>query len=75
VRAIGLWLAHRNRAQVSMNLEDWRAASPWRAVQAISERAAVDMCELVGLAPRSAFADFPQANVRVRNLRLLEDVL
>lgn len=74
VRAIGLWLAHRGVAQVSMNLEDYRRAGPTAVVAAIAARAPVAEAELVGLAPRAAFADFPE-HVPVRNLRLLEDHL
>jgi glutamate formiminotransferase len=74
VRAIGLWLAARGRAQVSMNLEDYTATSPAHAAAAIAHHAPVAACELVGLAPRAAFADFPD-DLPVRNLRFLEDVL
>lgn len=74
VRAIGLWLAERGRAQVSMNLEDYARCSPAQAVAAIAQHATVESCELVGLAPRAAFEGFP-SDVPVRNLRLLEDVL
>lgn len=74
VRAIGLWLAQRGVAQVSMNLEDFRHASPADAVAAIARHAPVAGCELVGLAPRAAFDGFP-AELPIRNLRLLEDVL
>jgi glutamate formiminotransferase len=74
VRAIGLWLAARDRAQVSMNLEEYTRCSPADAVAAIGRHAAVEGCELVGLAPRAAFDGFPSV-VTVRNLRLLEDVL
>lgn len=74
VRAIGLWLEPRRVAQVSMNLEDWRRASPAEAVAAITAHARVSGCELVGLAPRAAFTGFPE-NVPLRGLRLLEDVL
>jgi glutamate formiminotransferase/glutamate formiminotransferase/formiminotetrahydrofolate cyclodeaminase len=74
VRAIGLWLAHRGLAQVSMNLEDYRRAGPAAVVAAIAARAPVAEAELVGLAPRAAFAGFPE-HVPVRNLRLLEDHL
>jgi glutamate formiminotransferase len=74
VRAIGLWLEHRGCAQVSMNLEDFHRTSPAAVVAAIAARAAIAECELIGLAPRAAFADFPD-DLPVRNLRLLEEVL
>ena len=75
VRAIGLWLEQGGGAQVSMNIEDYARCSPAQAVAAIERHARVEECELVGLAPRAAFADFRQAEIQVRNLRLLEDVL
>jgi glutamate formiminotransferase / 5-formyltetrahydrofolate cyclo-ligase len=74
VRAIGLWLEHQRRAQVSMNLEDHRATPLAAVVQAIAAEAVTEHAELVGLAPRDAFRGFP-ADVVVRNRRLLEDVL
>ncbi len=74
VRAIGLWLQHRGVAQVSTNLEDYRDAGPAAVLEAIARDADPAEAELVGLAPRAAFADFP-SSVSVRNLRLLEDAL
>ncbi len=74
VRAIGLWLTRRDVAQVSINIED-----PWRirlaeVIAAIESHAAISEAELVGLAPRHAFEDFP-AHVHVRNMRLIEQAL
>ncbi len=74
VKAIGLWLEQRGVAQVSTNLEDYRAAGPAEVLAAIARDAATGEAELVGFAPRAAFANFP-ISVPVRNLRLLEDVL
>jgi glutamate formiminotransferase / 5-formyltetrahydrofolate cyclo-ligase len=74
LRAIGLSLAHRNVAQVSMNIEDHRAVTPAEVISAISRHAAVAEAELVGLAPREAFAGFPP-EIPVRNKRLIEDAL
>jgi glutamate formiminotransferase len=74
VRAIGLWLEHRGVAQVSTNLEAYREAGPAAVLTAIARDADPAEAELVGLAPRAAFADFP-SSVSVRNLRLLEDAL
>jgi glutamate formiminotransferase / 5-formyltetrahydrofolate cyclo-ligase len=74
VRAIGLWLDHRGVAQVSTNIEDHSKVSLADLVAAIGRSARVAEAELVGLAPRSAFAGFPQS-VPVRNYRVLEDVL
>ncbi len=74
VRAIGCWLEHRRVAQVSTNVED-HLATPLRAViEAICARAPVAGAELVGLAPRAAFEDFPQG-VPVAGRALIEDAL
>ena len=74
VRALGLWLEQRQRAQLSMNLEDPVATPPATAVAAIARRAAVAEAELVGLAPRAALQGLP-ADLRVRGLRTIEDAL
>jgi glutamate formiminotransferase / 5-formyltetrahydrofolate cyclo-ligase len=74
VRAIGLWLEHRDVAQVSTNIEDHRRTTLADVVAAIEHEAPIAEAELVGLAPRSAFAGFPDT-IFVRNRRLLEDVL
>jgi glutamate formiminotransferase len=74
LRAIGLWLAHRNLAQVSMNVEDHRQTPLAEVVAAIEKHAPAIEAELVGLAPRAAFAGFPE-RIPVRNKRLLEDML
>jgi glutamate formiminotransferase len=74
VRAIGLWLDHRNVAQVSMNVEDHRAVPLAAVVAAISRHAAPLEAELVGLAPRAAFTGFPP-DLPVRNKRLIEDAI
>jgi glutamate formiminotransferase len=74
VRAIGLWLDHRNVAQVSTNVEDHRRTRLADVVAAIARHAPVQEAELVGLAPAAAFDGFPQG-VPVRNKRLLEDTL
>lgn len=75
LRAIGLELPHSGGvAQVSMNLEDYKAVSPGQVVAAISRHARPLRAELVGLAPRAAFADFPD-DLPVANLRFIEDAL
>jgi len=61
VQALGLPLAGRGRAQVSMNLLDYRVTPIPAAVDRVREEAAragiaLDRAELVGLAPRAAFA-------------------
>jgi glutamate formiminotransferase len=74
VRAIGLWLAETNTAQVSTNVEDHRA-TPLRAiVEAVARHATPSAAELVGLAPAAAFDQFP-AGLPVRNKRVIEDFL
>jgi glutamate formiminotransferase/glutamate formiminotransferase/formiminotetrahydrofolate cyclodeaminase len=60
VRAIGLYLAERGRAQVSTNVHDHRAAPLAEIVARVRERAEVAEAELVGLAPRAAFEGFPE---------------
>jgi glutamate formiminotransferase len=61
VRTIGVFLASRGIAQVAMNLLDYRVTSLPRAFDAVRAEAArrgigVRRGELVGLAPRAAFA-------------------
>jgi glutamate formiminotransferase/glutamate formiminotransferase/formiminotetrahydrofolate cyclodeaminase len=75
VRALGLELpARAGVAQVSCNVEDHLAVPLATLVAAVARHAAVAGCELVGLAPESAFAGFPE-DVPVRNRRSLEDAL
>lgn len=62
VRALGFYLASRGRAQVSMNLVDFRRTSLSRALDLVREEAAargarVEASELVGLLPRQAALD------------------
>jgi glutamate formiminotransferase / 5-formyltetrahydrofolate cyclo-ligase len=78
VRAIGLYLDDRKRAQVSTNVHD-HAATPLRAiVEAVAAKAPIVEAELVGLAPKAAFADFP-SDVPLRGFNperhLLENAL
>ena len=74
VRAIGLWLAARDVAQVSTNVEDHRASPLASVVAAIARHASPSQAELVGLAPRAAFDGFPD-DLPVANLRVIEDAL
>jgi glutamate formiminotransferase len=74
VRAIGLWLEHRDVAQVSTNVENHRRTPLADVVEAVRRHAVPARAELVGLAPRSAFDGFPD-DVQVANKRLIEDVL
>jgi glutamate formiminotransferase/glutamate formiminotransferase/formiminotetrahydrofolate cyclodeaminase len=59
VRAIGLRLDHRGRAQVSTNVHDHRATPLATVVEAVRARAPIAEAELVGLAPEAAFEGFP----------------
>jgi glutamate formiminotransferase len=68
VQALGLPLASRGRVQVSMNLLDHRVtpipAAYDRVVQAAARHGiAIERAELVGLAPRAAFAGRAPASV------------
>jgi len=74
VRAIGLWLASRDVAQVSTNIEDPGAASPATVVATIRRHAEVAGAELVGLAPERALRDFPD-DVALRNPATVEQAL
>jgi glutamate formiminotransferase len=78
VRAIGLYLEDRRRAQVSTNVHDHRAVPLREVVEYVRARAPVAEAELVGLAPRRAFEGFPE-DVPLRAFdperHLLEEVL
>jgi glutamate formiminotransferase len=74
VRAIGIWLSHRGIAQVSTNVEDHRQTKLSDVVEAVRRHASVTRAELVGLAPTSAFDQFPD-DVPVDNKRLIEEAL
>jgi glutamate formiminotransferase / 5-formyltetrahydrofolate cyclo-ligase len=78
VRALGLYLADRNRAQVSTNVHDHRAVPLREIVEFVRESADVAEAELIGLAPRAAFEGFPE-DVPLRGFdperHILEEVL
>jgi glutamate formiminotransferase len=59
VRAIGLHLPARKRAQVSFNVHDHHAVPLRILVDEVRAEAPVAEAELVGLAPEAAFEDFP----------------
>lgn len=59
VRALGLLLAERGRAQVSFNVHDHAAVPLCDLVEAVRARAEIAEAELVGLAPKKAFEGFP----------------
>jgi glutamate formiminotransferase len=83
VQALGLPLASRGRVQVSMNLLDYRVTPIPAAFDRVAEAAArrgiaVERGELVGLAPRAAFAGRVPASVGLADFtreRLLDDQL
>jgi glutamate formiminotransferase/glutamate formiminotransferase/formiminotetrahydrofolate cyclodeaminase len=78
VRAIGLWLDARDRAQVSCNVQDPFSVALADVVGFVRERAAIENAELIGLAPRAAFDGFPE-DVEIPGFdpaeRLLENVV
>jgi glutamate formiminotransferase len=78
VRAIGLFLEARGRAQVSTNVQDHRATPLAAVVEAVRARSEVAEAELVGLAPAAAFEGFP-AEVPLRGFdaerHLIENAL
>jgi glutamate formiminotransferase len=74
VRAIGVWLGRRSRAQVSTNVED-PAATPLAAVvAAVARHTRVESAELVGLAPEMALEGFPP-ELELSGRRTIEDAL
>ena len=78
VRALGLYLEDRGRAQVSTNVHDHRAAPLREIVNHVRRQAEVAEAELIGLAPRAAFEGFPE-DVQLRSFdperHILEEVL
>ena len=74
VRALGLWLDSRGRAQVSTNLDDWSRTTPAEVTAAVARHVEIAEAELVGLAPRAAFEGFPAA-VPLTGLATIEDAV
>jgi glutamate formiminotransferase / 5-formyltetrahydrofolate cyclo-ligase len=78
VRALGLYLEDRERAQVSTNVHDHRAVPLREIVNRVRRQAEVAEAELIGLAPRAAFEGFPE-DVPLRGFdperHILEEVL
>jgi glutamate formiminotransferase / 5-formyltetrahydrofolate cyclo-ligase len=74
LRAIGLWLAQSNLAQVSTNVEDHRATPLRSVVEAVARHAKVHAAELVGLAPEAAFSGFPR-DIPLRGYATIEETL
>ena len=63
VRAIGLYLPSRGRAQVSTNVHDHRRAPLQEIVRRVEARAPVAGLELVGLAPAEALGAIPGRSI------------
>jgi glutamate formiminotransferase len=74
VRALGLVLEEGGLVQVSTNVEDHRAVSLARLLDAVRAHVGVTGAEVVGLPPRAAFDGWPD-DVPIRNRRTLEDAL
>jgi glutamate formiminotransferase/glutamate formiminotransferase/formiminotetrahydrofolate cyclodeaminase len=78
VRAIGLYLPSRGRAQVSINVHDHRVAPLRDLVEIVQSQAEIAEAELVGLAPSAAFEGFPDG-IPLRNFdperHLIENAL
>jgi glutamate formiminotransferase/formiminotetrahydrofolate cyclodeaminase len=87
VKALGFDIAERHRAQVSMNLTDYRVTPLHRALEAVRREAqrygvGVEESEIVGLVPEDALFDsaeyylqlhgFDRAGVLERKVRLLD---
>ncbi len=60
VRALGLYLEERGRAQVSTNVHNPGVIPLSEIVSYVAERAEIAEAELIGLAPRAAFEGFPE---------------
>jgi glutamate formiminotransferase len=75
VRALGVWLPSRGRAQVSMNLLDYRRTGPRVVAERIETQArlagaTVSAYELVGCAPADAVADWPSPLAPIAGLKV-----
>ena len=72
VKAMGVLLASRNQAQVSMNLTDFEQTSPRTAFDAVSQEAArsgvaIAGSELIGLIPQQALSPGDLPVLRIEN--------
>jgi glutamate formiminotransferase len=74
VRALGLWLAGRGRAQVSTNVDDAERVGAADVLAAVARHVGVDSAELVGLAPGAALEGFP-ADVALHGRATIEDAV
>lgn len=78
VKAMGLYLASRGRAQVSMNLTNFAETDLNAVMRAIEQESPVAEGELIGLIPRRAFDMFPDFFRRAANFtesRIIENRL
>jgi len=81
VRAMGVWLASRGLAQVSMNLVDYRRTPILQALRRVEEEAValgtrVLETEIIGLVPAEAVRGVTAAEMKlVRELPILEERL
>jgi glutamate formiminotransferase len=74
IKALGLFIAERNCAQVSMNVCDFERTgllAAFRAVEALARDAGVSVrsSELVGLVPRAALPPDPETSIRLAGFR------
>ena len=70
VKALGLWVASRNQAQVSTNLTDYRRTSLVRLFETVDQHARelgtrISSSEIVGLAPRDTLGKDATARLRL----------
>lgn len=75
VKALGLYLAHRERAQVSMNLTKFTETDLDAVWDAIARRAPIVAGEIIGFVPHAAYAKHPQFFEHAENFsedRILE---
>lgn len=75
VKALGLYLAHRQRAQVSMNLVNFRETDLDAVWDAIARRAPVVAGEIIGFVPQAAYRKHPRFFEHAENFstdRILE---
>ena len=73
LRALALWLASRQRVQISMNLIDPARIGPWQAYQAVVEQAArhgvsVLSSELIGLVPLEVLLDVARQALKLEHI-------
>jgi glutamate formiminotransferase len=75
LRALGVHLRQRRRAQITTNIEDHTKTTPADVIAAIAELGGTpSRAEIVGLPPEAAMRDFPE-QVPLDNHRTLEQAL